>query len=190
APATGILRRFGSLAGMRLASTVTKGPARVALRRSCRHHAQAVDQPVGAPAERIEVERLGRRAVRRSPEQVALPRPDPERTDELELGRRLDPLGDDQRAPAVGEVAQRPDDLERRLVDGAALDQRQVDLDDVELELAEEAKPGVAGADVVGGEADAGDAAVLSRATKSGDVLYSLAFGQLEDDVPRIQAVA
>ena len=90
----------------------------------------------------------------------------PERADDVELGRRLDALGDDQRAPPVGEVAQRPDDLERRVVDGAALDQRQVDLDDVELELAEQPQPGVAGTDVVGREADPGDAARLDRAAQ------------------------
>ena len=152
--------------------------------------AQAVDQPVGAPAQRIEVERLGRRPVGRAAEQVALARPDAERADEVELGGRLDALGDDERAPAVGQVAQRADDLERGLVDGAALDERQVDLDDVELELAEEPEPGVAGADVVGGEADAGDPAVLGRAAQPADVLDSLAFGQLEDDVARVEAVA
>ena len=138
---------------------------------------------------RVEVERLGRRPVGRAAEQVALTGADPERADEVELGGRLDPLGDDQRAPAVGQVAQRADDLERGLVDGAALDERQVDLDDVELELAEQPQPGVAGTDVVGGEADPGDAAVLGRAAQPADVLDRLALGQLEDDVARVEAV-
>ena len=140
--------------------------------------------------ERLEVERLGRRAVGRAAEQVALPGADPERADDVELGRRLDALGDDQRAPAVGQVAQRPDDLERGVVDGAALDERQVDLDDVEPELAEQPQPGVAGADVVGGEPDAGDPAGLDRAAQPADVLDRLALGQLEDDVARVEAVA
>ena len=59
----------------------------------------SVERPVGRPAE-----------------QVALAGADPERADDVELGRRLDPLGDDERAPAVGEVAQGADDLERRVV--------------------------------------------------------------------------
>ena len=46
-------------------------------------------------------------------------------------------------------------DLQRRVADRAALDEREVDLDDVELELAQQPQPGVAGPDVVGGEADA-----------------------------------
>ena len=152
---TGDPATFGSLAGIG-----ARQPSRPPIP-ACRHlgaHAGIDSQPVdraspSAPAERVEVERLGRRAVRRPAEQVALARPDPERADDVELGRRLDPLGDDQRAPAVGQVAQRPDDLERGLADGAALDQRQVDLDDVEAELAEQPQPGVAGADVVGGDA-------------------------------------
>ena len=74
-------------------------------------------------------------------------------------------------------------------VDGPALDERQVDLDDVELELAEQPQPGVAGTDVVGGEPDAGDAAGLDRAAQPVDVLDGLALGQLEDDVARVEAV-
>ena len=76
------------------------------------------------------------------------------------------------------------------VVDGAALDQRQVDLDDVEAELAEQPQAGVPGADVVGREADARHAAGLGRAAQPVDVLDGLALGQLEDDVPRIEAVA
>ena len=116
------------------------------------------------------------------PEQVALAGPDAERADDLELRRRLDALGDDERAPAVGQVAQRPDDLERRVADGAALDQREVDLDDVEAELAEQPQAGVAGPDVVGGDADARDPAGLEGAAEPVDVLDGLALGQLQDD--------
>ena len=138
----------------------------------------------------LEVERLGRRAVGRSPEQVALAGADPERADDVELVRGLDAFGDDQRAPPIGQVAQRPDDLERCVADRAALDEREVDLDDVEPELAQEAQPGVPGADVVGGEADAGDPAGIDRLAQPADVLDRLTFGELEDDAARVQAVA
>ena len=56
-----------------------------------------------------------------------------------------------------------------RVVQDAALDERQVDLDDVELDLAQQPEAGVAGADVVGGEPHAGLAAgrhVASQAAR------------------------
>src|SRR5262245_44937392 len=152
---TRTLRRGGSLAPIGEPSTApdrTCPGARV----SGGHRAQPIDHPIGAAAQLIEIERLGRRAVRRPAEQVALAGADAERPDDLELVRGLDALGHDERAPAVGEVAEGPDDLERRIMDRATLDQRQVDLDDVEAELAEKPQAGVAGPDVVGGETDAG----------------------------------
>ena len=74
------------------------------------------------------------------------------------------------------------DDLQRGVAHGAALDERQVDLDDVEAELAEQPQAGVAGADVVGREPDAGDAAGLDGLAQPVEVLDRLALGQLEDD--------
>ena len=113
-----------------------------------------------------KVDRVGRRPTRRPAQQVALPGADAERADDLELGRRLDALGHDERAPAVGQVAQRPDDPRRLVAGGAALDERQVDLDDVEAQLAQQPQAGVAGTDVVGRDADAGDAAGLDGAAQ------------------------
>ena len=66
--------------------------------------------------------------------------------------------------------------------DGAALDERQVDLDDVERSWLSRRRPAFPAPDVVGGDADAGDAAGLDRAAQPVDVLDRLALGQLEDD--------
>ena len=149
---------------------------------SRRHRPHSLDEPVAA-LERGPAGRSTRsRPVGRAAQQVALAGPDPERAHELELRGRLDPLGDDQRAPAVGQVAQGLDDLERRVADGPALDEREVDLDDVEAELAEQPQAGVAGPDVVGGEADARDPARVAGAAQAIDVLDGLALGQLDDD--------
>ena len=71
----------------------------------------------------------------------------------------------------------------------AALDQRQVDLDDVEAQLAQQAEAGVPGADVVGRDANAGHPAGLHGDPQAVDVLDRLALGQLEDDPPRIEPV-
>ena len=151
--------------------------------RSTSHSAPRAEPRPGRSASR-------RRLLGRPAQQVALARPDPERADDVELGGRLDALGHDERAPAVGQVAQRPDDLEGRVAEGAALDQRQVDLDDVEPELAEQPQAGVPGADVVGRDPDAGHAARLDRAPQPVQVLDRLALGQLEDDPARVQPVA
>ena len=83
-----------------------------------------------------------------------------------------------------------PDDLEGGLADGAALDERQVDLDDVEPDLAQQAQAGVAGPDVVGRDPHAGGAAGLDGAAQSLEVLDALAFGQFEDHGRRVHAVA
>ena len=123
------------------------------LPRSCRHRPEPLDEPVRALREAGQIERFGRRPIGRTAQQIALAGADPERSDDVELLRRLDALGDDEGAPAVGEVAQRLEDLERGLADGPALDEREVDLDDVEPELAQQPQPGVAGTDVVGGDA-------------------------------------
>ena len=91
--------------------------------RSCRYRPQPLDEPVGALREAGQIERFGRRPIGRTAEQVALSGADPERPDDVELLRRLDALGDHQGTPAVGQVAQRLEDLERGLADGATLDE-------------------------------------------------------------------
>ena len=67
----------------------------------------------------------------------------------------------------------------------AALDQRQVDLDDVELDLGQEPETGVAGTDVVRGQADAGGAAGCRVAPQPVEVVDLLALGQLDDELGR-----
>src|SRR5262245_3290556 len=55
-------------------------------------HRPALGHPDAAVYQALDVERLHRRALRRHAEQVALPSPDAERTDELELLDGLDAL--------------------------------------------------------------------------------------------------
>ena len=78
----------------------------------------------------------------------------------------------------------------RRRPDGPVLDERQVDLDYVELELGQEAQPGVAGADVVGRDAHPGRATRVHRTDQPVHVLDGLAFGEFEDDPLRVDPVA
>ena len=74
-------------------------------------------------------------------------------------------------------------------MESTALDQREVDLDDVEAKLAEQPQARVPGADVVGGHADPGHPAGVDGAPQPTDVLDRLALGQLEDQVAGIQSV-
>src|SRR4051795_11697443 len=136
---TAVLRRGGSLASFAEPSTAPDR-TRESERSSRGDRPQLLDEPIGASAKRFEVERLGGRAVGRSPEQEALAGGDPERAHDVELVRRLDALCHDERAPSICEVAQRPDDFERSRVVGATLDEREVDLDDVEPQLTQQPK--------------------------------------------------
>src|SRR4051794_26614072 len=70
----------------------------------------------------------------------------------------------------------------RRVLDSAALHEREVDLDDVEVDLAEQAQPGVSGTDVVRGEAHPRPTTRLDVGPQLVEVLDLLALGQLEDD--------
>ena len=117
------------------------------LPRSCRGRRCAAGRVRPAPPEPRRTasrrRRRGRRdrparsaALGRTTEQVALAGADARASGRTQLLGRLDALGDDQRAPAVGEVLERADDLLGRGPDRAALDEREVDLDDVEPELA------------------------------------------------------
>src|SRR4051812_14322522 len=93
---TGMLRRGGSLASFAEPSTAPDRTGRTE-RRSRWDRAQSLDEPVRASPKRLDVERLRRRAVRRSSEQVSLASGDAERADDVELARRLDALCDNQR---------------------------------------------------------------------------------------------
>ena len=57
----------------------------------------------------------------------------------------------------------------------------EIDLEDVEAQLGEEPQAGVAGADVVRGEADGGSAARLDAAADPARVEQALALGELDD---------
>src|SRR5215510_2774389 len=98
------LRRAGSLAGMGDASTATRW-SRWADRWSGGHRPERLHQPVVAAAEVVEVDRRGRGRVGRAAEEIALPGTDPERPDNSQLRGRLDPFGDDEGTPAVGQIA-------------------------------------------------------------------------------------
>src|SRR4029079_19728637 len=72
-----------------------------------------------------------------------------------------------------------------RIVEDAALDQGQVDLDDVELDLGQEPEAGVAGAAVVRSEADAGGSAGGRIVPQAVEVVDLLPLGQLDDELGR-----
>ena len=76
--------------------------------------------------------------------------------DRAQLAGGFEPFGDDRCAPALGEVAQRAQHGPRGVALGALLDERQVDLDDVEADLAQQPQAGIARANVVGGDTDPG----------------------------------
>ena len=71
----------------------------------------------------------------------------------------LDALGHDERAGPRRQLHDRAEHRARRAVRGAALDEAEVDLEDVEADLGQEPQAGVAGADVIGREPDAGASA-------------------------------
>ena len=87
-------------------------------------------------------------------QQVALAGVEAQLEHGLEQVRRLDALGDDRPAALAGDGAERAQDRLGRLVVGAGPDQREVDLHDVEVDLAQQAQAGVAGPDVVDRDAD------------------------------------
>ena len=66
---------------------------------------------------------------------------------------------------------------------------RQVELDDVEAELAEQAQAGVAGPNVVGRDAHASALKRGQVALQPGEILDVLALGQLDDDARRLDAL-
>ena len=82
----------------------------------------------------------------------------PETQERSDLRGALDPLGNDEGAGARGELDHRTDDGVGRPLRLAALDEGQVHLQDVELDLRQEPEAGVAGADVIGREANPGAA--------------------------------
>ena len=73
---------------------------------------------------------------------------------------------------------------------GAALDQAQVDLDDVEAQVAQQPQARVAGAQVVGGKAHPRGAAGVELVADLLDVADRLVLGQLDHQPLRREAVA
>ena len=104
--------------------------------------------------------------------------------------RRSRPLGHDRRLPPSGQFLEGTQDGERRVVENATLDQRQVDLDDVELDLAEEPKARVPGSDIVGRQPESGLPARRGIAAKPFEILDFLAFGELDHDLRGLDAAA
>ena len=88
----------------------------------------------------------------------------------------------------VGELLERPQDRQLRIVQDPALDERQVDLDDVELDLAQQPEAGVPRADVVGGEPHADPPARFGVAAQTLEVVDLFALGQLHDQLGRLDA--
>ena len=123
-------------------------------------------------------------------QQVALAGGDAQLAQRAQLLGRLQALGDGHRTLAGGEVHQRAQHRSRGVVLGAILHQREIDLHDVEAHLAEQPQAGVAGADVVGGEAHAGMLQGRHVAAQTVEVGDGLALGQLDDDPPRADLVA
>ena len=119
------------------------------------------------------------------PEQVALAGRDLELAQHPELLGRLHALGDRDRSLATGEVEEGAQDRARGVTLRAFLHEREVDLHDVEADLREEAQPRVAGADVVGCDADAGMLEHRDVPAQPVDVGDVLALGQLDDDAAR-----
>ena len=126
----------------------------------------------------------------RAPEQIALTGHDVDAADRRQLVGRLDALGHDRRVPPSGQLLEGTQDRERRVVQDATLDQREVDLDDVELDLAQEPEPGVAGPDVVSGQPESGPPTGRRIAAKALEILDFLALGELDHDLRRRDATA
>src|SRR6186997_263011 len=102
-----------------------------------------------------QVHRLHRQLACRTAEEVALPGTDAQAQHRFELLQRLDALGDGRASALTGHRPERLEDRLRWAVLGPRADQRQVDLHDVEVEVAEQAEAGIPGADIVDGDTDA-----------------------------------
>ena len=140
--------------------------------------------------QRVEVQPLGPSLARRPAQQVALAGRDPELADDGQLLAGLDALGDDGGAPPRGQLLERAQDAVGRVVQDPALDEGQVDLDDVEVDLGQESQSGVAGTDVVGRETHPGATARGRVATELLEVLDLLALGELDDQLLGADAAA
>ena len=99
---------------------------------------------------------------------------------------RLDAFGDGRLVTALGELLERAQHCLRGIVLDAGLDQREIDLHDVELELAEQPQAGVAGSHVIGRDPHPLPTEHGKRRPQPVQVLDGLALGQLQDDPGRV----
>ncbi len=124
--------------------------------------------------QRLPLERSG------PPQVVALPMQDAKGSQWLHLRRVLDPLRDDHGAGARREIDHRAQHGAVAAVGRAALDERQVDLEDVEPDIGKQTESRVAGADVIGGEPDPEATACIEPSAHAFDVDELLLLGDLD----------
>src|SRR5882672_9854537 len=91
-----------------------------------------VDPPERIRRKQVEVDRLWVDERIWGRQQVSLAGGESERANDLELLTGLDPFRHQDHVPAIGEVAQRLQHRVCRLTQHAALNEREIDLDDVE----------------------------------------------------------
>src|SRR4029079_4197346 len=137
-----------------------------------------------------EVEGLAAALPLRPAEEIALTGQDADAADRCQLLGCLDPFGHDRGLPPSGQFLERTQDCERWVVENATLDKRQVDLDDVELDLTEKPKARVPGADVVGRQPESGLPARRGIAAKPIEILDFLAFRELDHDLRGLDPAA
>src|SRR6476469_7436349 len=109
--------------------------------------------------------------------------------DRLQLLAALDSFGDDHCALLLREAHHRLDQilLDEVRVDG--VDERDVELDEIRLEVGDRAESGVAASRVIDGEAEAALAKGAQALAELGVVLDRSALGDLENDAPRVDRI-
>ncbi len=115
-------------------------------------------------------------------EVVALEQGDARRLQRRELGRRLDAFGQHRDVELAGDEQGRRED---RLAGAAGVDaahEMHVDLDQVGLEIGEQAQSGIAGAEIVEGRDEAHLAVLGDDVLQMRDIGHLLALGELEHD--------
>src|SRR5689334_11028866 len=143
-----------------------------------------------AGQEREEVDRLAIECGLGTAEQVPLAGVVAQLEDRLEMIGRLDALSDDAVAARACERSERLQDRLGRPVRRAGTDEREVDLEDVELDLAQKPKTGIPRADIVDGDAHLVAAKGRDRLLETTQVIDALALGDLHDELGRRDAVA
>ena len=125
--------------------------------------------------------------VHRSREEVALAERAPEVLQRGELFVVLDPLGDSAQAELVPDPHDRARQA-RFLGRAEQLDERAIDLEDVDWEAVEVAQRGVAGAEVVDRQRDAELAQCLQHTERLGALIDQHRLGDLEHERARFES--